>query len=241
MTKKILKATHAGMLKIGDTEISCAVLEDGTRLLTRATFIKAMGRTGKAKGGREYDDEFKTPVFLSANNLKPFIPKELLENSRPIIFKLNGKNSIGYKAELLPQVCTVFMDADENGSLLPNQQHIAQKCKLLVRGFVTVGIMALVDEATGYQDDRAKDALAKILEQYLAEELQKWTKTFPDEFYREMFRLKKWQWKPWTVKRPSVIGRYTIDLVYDRIAVGVRVELEELNPKQAKGYRKARL
>ena len=63
------------------------MLDDGKRILTRATFIKAIGRTGKAKGGREYDDEFKTPVFLTAKNLKPFIPDSISENSAPIIFK----------------------------------------------------------------------------------------------------------------------------------------------------------
>jgi hypothetical protein len=30
---QIPKATHAGTLKIGDVELSCAVLEDGTRVL----------------------------------------------------------------------------------------------------------------------------------------------------------------------------------------------------------------
>ncbi|MDY0198980.1 MAG: hypothetical protein RBR68_14340, partial [Tenuifilaceae bacterium] len=49
-------------------------------------------------GGREYDDEFKTSVFLTANNLKPFISDKLIENSKPIIFSWNGKESIGYEA-----------------------------------------------------------------------------------------------------------------------------------------------
>lgn len=38
------------------------------------------------KGGREYDDEFKTPVFLTANNLKPFIFDKLIENSKRIFY-----------------------------------------------------------------------------------------------------------------------------------------------------------
>ena len=70
---------------------------------------------GKAKGGRAYDDEFKMPVFLTANNLKPFIPNDLMENSAPVIFKYKNTQYIGYRAELLPQVCGVFIDADEAG------------------------------------------------------------------------------------------------------------------------------
>jgi hypothetical protein len=96
------------------------------------------------KGGRAYDDEFKLPVFLTANNLKPYISDELKENSSPIIFKYKETQFIGYKAELLPQVCGVFIDADEAGVLTVMQKHIAQECRILLRGFATVGIIALI-------------------------------------------------------------------------------------------------
>jgi len=127
MEEKVVKAEFMGDLNIGESKIKAAVLEDGTRVLTRITFMKAIGRTGKAKGGRAYDKEFKVPVFLTAKNLKPFIHKGLLENSTPIIFEHKGNRSIGYKAELLPKVCGVFLDGDEAGALLPNQKHIICK------------------------------------------------------------------------------------------------------------------
>ncbi len=234
-------ATHIGDLDIAESSIKCAVLEDGIRVLTRATFVKAIGRKGKAKGGRSYDDEFKTPVFLTAKNLKPFIPSEMLENSSPIIFKLNGQKVIGYRAELLPQVCGVFIDAERAGVLTRNQMPIAEKCNILLRGFATVGIIALVDEATGYQEVRARKALEKILERYIRGQLGKWAKTFPDEFYKEMFRLRGWQYSPFTVKRPQYIGHLTNDIVYERLAPGVLEELRRLEPKDSRGRRKHRL
>jgi len=164
------------------------------------------------------------------------------DNSRPVIFELKGKKSIGYKAELLPQVCSVFIDADDNGVLLPNQKHIAQKCKILLRGFATVGIIALVDEVTGYQTDRARHALEEILEQFISKELNKWAKTFPDEFYQEMFRLRGWQYIPLNVKRPALIGKLTNNIVYERVAPAVLDpdELKILNPKNEKGHRRHR-
>ena len=99
-------------------------------------------------------------------------------------------DAIGYKADLLHLVCKVFLDAKEAGVLRPNQLHIAEKCRGLLHGFATTGITALVDEATGYQDVRARHALAKILEAFIAKELRKWVKTFPADFYKEMFRLR---------------------------------------------------
>lgn len=226
-------------LMLGDVPIACYVLEDGTRVLARAGFIRAIGRTGKAKGGRQYDDEFQTPVFLSADNLKPFIPKDLGENSNPVIFRFNKAKLIGYRAELLPQVCEIFLDAKEAGALRPNQVHIADACKALHRSFAKVGIIGLVDEATGYQAVRARDALQAYLDKFLRAELAAWVKTFPDEFFRELFRLKKWQWKA-TTRRPQVVGKYINDLIYERLGPGVLDELRKRNPINAKGQRKAK-
>lgn len=231
MSNKIPKATHTGKITINDIEIECYNLDNGQRVLSRISFLKALGRTGKAKGGRRYDDEFQKPVFLTANNLNPFISNELLENSKPIQFMdLNNNNSIGYKAELLPSTCYVFIDALEKNALKDNQVHIAERSKALIRGFATIGIIALVDEATGFQEVRKRDALQKILDKYLRKEYAAWARRFPMEFYEELFRLKGWSLDKKTMKMPGVVGRYTNDLIYDRLAPGILEELRKKNP-----------
>ena len=63
--------------------------------------------------------------------------------------------------------------------LQKQQEHVAKQAEILVRGFARIGIIALVDEATGYQRDREKDALAKILQAWVAKEIQAWVQTFP--------------------------------------------------------------
>ena len=237
--EQILRATHHGDLKIGNIELAAYNLPNGTRVLSRIGFIKALGRTGKAKGGRKYDMESQVPVFLTANNLKPFITSELLENSTPIEFiDPNGIKAIGYRAELLPSVCYVFIDALEANALKLNQLHIADRAKLLIRGFATVGIIALIDEATGYQDTRMKDALEIIFNQYLLDKAKKYTVTYPLELYKQWFRLNNWEWRPENAqKRPGVIGTWTNQLIYDRMAPGLLNELKRRNPKNEKGYR----
>jgi len=109
---------------------------------------------------------------------------------------------------------------------------------MLMRGLAEVGIVALVDEATGYQEVRDKKALQAILDQFLQKELAAWAKRFPDEFYKEIFRLRGWKWS--TLKRPGVVAAYTKDLVYARLAPGVMEELERRNPVMDSGRRKAR-
>ena len=111
--------------------------------------------------------------------------------------------------------------------------------RYFLRGLATIGIIGLVDEATGYERIREERALAKILEKFLDDELQPWTRTFEYSFYLEIFRLKGWG-SVVSVKRPQVIGHYTNDLVYDRIAPGVLAELRERNPVLTQGWRKNR-
>jgi len=107
-----------------------------------------------------------------------------------------------------------------------------------VRGLAEIGIIALVDEVTGFQRDRAADALSKILEAFTARELQPWLKTFPADFYQEMFRLRGMQYPNDTVQRPRYFGLFTNDIVYDRVAPGVLEELKKVNPKSDAGRRK---
>ena len=156
---------------------------------------------------------------------------------------LSGGTAHGYEATLLADICDYVLDARSDGRLNEARQgHIAAQCELLVRGFARTGIIALVDEATGYQYLRPRRALVEILEKYISERLVGWAKRFPDEFYTEMFRLKGWNYlalKP-GANKPSVVGRYTRDIVYQRLAPGVVEELERLNPTVAPGRRKVK-
>ena len=241
--KPIPQATHTGELKIGNLSIPCAVLEDGTRLLTQWGFYRAIGRSGRPAAGWGSDVE-KVAPFLALDNLKPYV-SNVMENSKPVLFRPpRGATAYGYRADLLPKVCEVYLQAREDGALLKSQLKFAKACEVLTRGLAHVGIIALVDEATGYQDDRAKDALAKILEQFIAKELRPYVRTFPTDFYKEMFRLRKWKWPDLPAdqrKRPILVGRLTDNVVYDRLAPGVKQRLKELVGRDETGRLKHKM
>jgi hypothetical protein len=128
-----------------------------------------------------------------------------------------------------------LIDAGQKGVLGARLAHLAPRAAMLQHGFATVGIISLVDEATGFQKDRAKDALAKILEAFIAKELQPWVKTFPAEFYEQMFRLRGLQFPASSVKKPQYFGVLTNNIVYDRLAPGVRAELQRVTPRNDAG------
>jgi hypothetical protein len=236
----IPQATHGSPdrpLKIGNVEIPCYVLDDGTRVLSQRHFLEAMGRHPKANVRKEGEEE-QLPPILQSKAINPFITKELIAKSRPIKFRTTaGVLASGYRAELLPDVCEVYLKARESGTLNRQQQHVAKQAEILVRGLANVGIIALVDEATGYQRDRKRDELAKILEAFVAKELQKWLKTFDLEFYELICELRGEPLER-AKQRPAYFGTLTNNLIYDRLAPGVRQKLDEVNPITEKGRRK---
>ena len=234
-------AHYSGVLRIGEIAIPCAVLEDGTRVLTQAELLEALGRHRKANV-RKADTEERTPPVLQGERLKPFISKDLLEKSMPIRFRTaDGGVASGYRAEILPQICTVYLEARDAGALMKQQAHIAVQADILIRGLATVGIIALVDEATGFQSARTADALARILEKFVQTELRKWVRTFPAEYYEQLFRLRGLEYPKAGTERPQYFGILTNSIVYDRLAPGVRDELKRLTPKDASGRHKDKL
>lgn len=228
-------------LCIGDIEIECYVLDDGTRVLTQATFLEALGRHRKANVRREGGDDPMPPI-LQGKALLPFITEEIRTKARPITFQLpQGGRASGYNAEMLPAVCELYLKLRDSGNLPKQQEHVARQADILIRGLARVGIIALVDEATGYQEMRTRDALARILEAYVAHELQPWVRTFPEDFYRQLFRLRGLDYPRARVQRPPYFGHLTNDVIYKRLAPGVLEELKEQTPRDAKGRHKDRL
>ncbi len=239
---KIIAGAPDRPLKIGDIEIPCYVLEDETRVLSQNGFLQAIGRTGRAAitpRRKPKRGVYNLPPFLSQKNLKPFISKELLVSSTPINFQGVGGLNYGYRATILPQVCEVYLAAQDAGEIMPSQKHVVVRANILMRGLAEVGIIGLVDEATGYEKVRAQRALAVILEKFIDKELQPWTKTFPYEFYELLYKLRGWA-GPDGHKRTPQIGHDTNDLIYERIAPGVLDELRRVNPILPSGRRKSK-
>ncbi|MDH7638930.1 P63C domain-containing protein [Sphingomonas sp. MAHUQ-71] len=236
-TASLPKATHTGTLKIGDTEIPCAVLSDGTRLLTQAGFLQALGRSSKPKG-RSQQVTDGLPPFLATKSLKTLLTDDIIETTVPIAFVTpTGGKALGHKAELLPKVCDLFLEARTEGLLTAQQQPLAVQSEILVRSLAKVGIVALVDEATGFQSERDRDELHRLLSAYLTEERLAWAKRFPDEFYRQIYRLKGWKWPVGRNKTPY-LGHITNDIVYERLPEGVLPKLQKLNPTDESKRRK---
>lgn len=231
----ILKSLADGILKIGDTELDVSVLDNGDRVITHSAVFRTLGR--EPRGNSRID---QIPAFMDAKNLQSLISSDLqcLIKRVPYLDK-NGKEKEGYKADILPLVADLYLKARDAGVLVTTQIDTAKKAEMLIRSLARVGITALVDEATGYQYERERDELQKILKAYISEELLKWEKRFPDDFYKEIFRLNGWDFTVSGIKkRPGVIGKWTNTLIYNELPAGVLQELKENTPKHARYHQR---
>lgn len=227
---KVIAGTPDKPLIISGIEIPCYVLEGETRVLVQRGVGSGLGMSSTSG--------HRLTKFVNSKNLLPFISNELgkvIDN--PIQFEFAGRLASGYPATMLVDLCNVVLEARRAGALQKQQTHIADRCEILIRGLATVGIIALIDEATGYERIREERALSTILERFIAKELQVYTRTFPYEFYKEIFRLKGWP-GPDGHKRPILVANYTNDFIYARLAPGVLDELKRINPTISPGRRK---
>jgi hypothetical protein len=252
------QATHDGQLPIGNTVLTAAVLPNRKRLLIQKTLLEAIGRSRRPKGGTGITVIDGLPSFLQAEALRPFITEELMQSTTPIHFRMvNGQRTAGFDAMLLPMTCEVYQklrdqlveqisegdkkEKRQATATLKRYKHIITACDQLSRGFSRRGIIALVDDATGYQADKAREELDRILEAYVAPGLVPWTRKFPHEFFKEAYRLLGWEYKPGQIKHPSYMGKFINKYVYEALPPGVLDELKRQLPKNEKGNRPAKL
>ncbi len=241
MENKILKAKYGSdktSLKLGKLEIPCYVLEDGTRVFSGRGIQNAIGANPNSSG--TWLNKFVNGSLIS-NYLAPGV---LDKFNNPIKFNrpsAGGSQSAtyGYEATILIDFCDAIIEANKSRENIP--ENIIANAEIIIRSVAKVGIIALVDEATGYQHERENNELQKILKAYISEELLPWQKKFPDIYYKEFFRLNGWDYTVNGIKkRPGVIGKWTNTLIYDQLPKGILDELKKKTPVSNTGNKTAR-
>lgn len=240
--KELLYATHGSdktPLYIGEVEIPAYVLNNGMRVFSQNGMQKALGYFGTAGNW--------LPNFITRKQISPYISSGLIEAlSNRVEFRRSGEGgsvstTYGYDATVLIDICDAIIEAKNSGNLSENYHVYADQAQTIIRSVAKVGIIALIDEATGYQHDREKDELQKILKAYISEELLPWQKRFPDIYYKELFRLNGWDFDVKGVKkRPGVIGKWTNTLIYEQLPKDILEELKRKTPKTPAGNYAAR-
>lgn len=241
-----LQATHKGEIDLAGFKIPCFVLDDGRRLLSKSGIIASLDMSHGGAGGTSLGND-RLLRFTRGKIISQYVSPELVESLKnPVRFRIPEKTTpgafregYGYVATILADLCEATLRAHDDGKLQQQQLHVYHACNTLMRGFARVGLIALIDEATGYQYERERNALAEILETFIAKELAAWVKTFPDDFYAHLHRLLGHEEQD-PAKRPMYFGGITNNVVYSRLAPGVLEELKRKNPRSDSGRRKSK-
>ncbi len=225
-------------LTLGGVTVDCYVTEDGERLIAGRGMQDILKLVDDAPSTQKAGSRMTR--LLNNKQIKPLIYKDKsMDHFMPKKRRFNGRNINGYNAEMLVDICEGVLDARKQGVIKTVRMAIvAEQCEIILRGLAKTGIVALIDEATGYQNLRPADSLRMYFDQVLKKELSAWTKKFPDEYYENIYKLKGWEWPGMGKNRYSVVAKYTNNLMYGRILPGLTEELEARNPKDEKGRRK---
>lgn len=239
-------AVAKGHMTIGDVKVACAVLADETRLISDRGVSAAIGTK---RGGSHWEKARKAepgaliyPPYISAENLKPFISQELVYIlTHPVRYRTTKSGAIahGLLATAFPKVLNVWAKAYEAGVLQHQQLHIGEQATALLEGLDEVAIIALIDEATGYQEMGRKIELQKIISAYVLPEHRPYITSVPREFFKELFRVYGWVWSP-DNRGPRYAGKLLRMLIYETLPEPVLPELDALNPSKGPNYQRPR-
>jgi P63C domain len=212
------KALFQGTLSIGDSDYICYVLDNGKRVLTQREVVRLF--TGHAKGNLDR--------YLNAGNLQPYFNTSLIDKSERFVLQGSQALANGYEATLILDIADAYLRARIDGVLDNHQTQLARQAEIFTRACAKVGIIALIDEATGYQKFRKEKDLQIKLQAFIAEELQEWARMFPQEFWLELARIEGVHYSPRS--RPLRWGKYIMMFVYDAIDGDIGQELRRKNP-----------
>lgn len=213
-------AKWRGKIDLGGDELDVYVLNTEARVIALRSAIKSISKTESGNLG----------AYIGVSAIKPFINSELILGEL-LDFSIPGTQFIGrgMTTEHFELICRGYVQAlYEGASLTERQKEIAIKCAVLTAGLTRTGLDALIDEATGYQYERAEDALQVKLRAFIADELRAWEKTFPDELWEEFGRLTGWATPLQT--RPKWWGKLVIELIYDTLDADVAAYLKANKP-----------
>lgn len=228
----VFRATHKGEWNPSGTDITieCYVLENDERVLS----LRGTARTMNLKGG----GALALPRMLSANYIQSYLSEDLKQWLRDTnegkIQKIQppeGGNSFhAFKATLLVDLADAFYRAKNDGLFdkpkMSYQKERAERLYNITLAFSKVGINALIDEITGYQEIREKDALSKLLDLYVEGLFKPWERRFPEEFYKEIYRLKDWKYTG-SSRRPHTVASITNEFIYSFLPKDVMKEVRE--------------
>jgi hypothetical protein len=160
---------------------------------------------------------------------------------KPIIFKYfttgsesgPGVTVHGLETSTFVEILRVIL----NTKLTETQRFLAERAQAMLIGLANTTLDSILYQESGFWKAIEGQRVSEILDKYLQDHARKWAKTFPDEFWSKLIRVKGYP-SFMALNRPAFVGHWVNDIVYDRLVPGARKRLNTVNPRLPAGYRK---
>lgn len=221
-----LEAIHTGIIKIGEFELPCYVLNNEMRVLSQREVVKLIS------GGRESGNLY---AYLKARAIQDYLPDKFkasddVSDRNTLIFRAGAISAHGIQASDLVDICNAYLKARQSGILHPSQARLAEQAEMFISACAKTGIDAIVDEVTGYQYFRKANELQEKFKNYLQDEYREWTLTFPRQFFLQLYKLEGITPPIDNSPYPKRFGKYVMQFAYDTLDPDVADYLRENNP-----------
>lgn len=215
----VVRALRDSVVRFGDVEVPCHVLPDGTDLITSRGILRTFAGPSRGDLSRFVA---RIPGVSSGFSLG--------SSTR---FRLATNNAIaeGHRAEVLVDICNLYVRALIAGALHPKQVPLAMRAAAIVSACAKVGITALVWEATGYDKVKAASALQDRLALVLREEAAEWAVLFTPAFFAELARLFRLELRG-DGRRPMVFAAFIAEFFYGWLGRDVYAAIKAKNPRR---------
>ncbi len=236
------RAICEGQIPLGRTYLDVAVLEDGTRVVAERQLGAAFSRRDQIHLSRSTTGK-RLPRFLSVRRLKPYITPEFEASLAQIsVFRtVDGSPLQGRPVSIIPELCRVWVRALDAGDLREfRHQGIARDAGALLEVIAeSKGIDSLVDARTSFDEVQARDELMRMIDPFIPTDFRGWTRRFPDQFFRQIFRLESWDLRPGFVQPMPYLGQLVTNYIFGQLPSGVLDELKKTAPVIEAGFRGA--
>ena len=204
-------------------EVDVYVLEDELRVISNRAMERALsGASDHGNFGR-----FLERILGDSSG---FPVRPIFEFTPP----WGGRPVHGIEVTSVAEAAAAITDMALAGNLHKARAHLLPRAREIEKALSKVALVALVDEATGYQSRRAPDALARKLAEYLLPEFGARDVAFHPEFFRQLARLYGVRLRNAT-ERPVFFAQFIATYVYRAIDPQVARELRERNHEPAHG------
>jgi hypothetical protein len=219
-----------GEMEIGTVKIECYVLDNFKRVISKRGMAKALGM--KSEGGN---------VFMKAMGRKGLgsVMDDKLRSQldNPLIFKpLTSDLGHGYDATILIDICDAIIEAAKTDKLGPNQDALALQAEIIIRASAKLGIVALVDDATGFIADKRRQRYLELFKEFIREEVQEYEGEFPDQLFDVMYKIYGLPRRADAKNHPRFFSKFIRKYIYQPLASSNGAILEMLDEKNPVVY-----